>query len=400
MAEIRSGWGRPVSDFHGGTCAPQAHIRVTFNIDNRSEETLRNSFSAISNPGDSNIIGYGFIGGKYTCIDPKDIIFARVDQTRSGGKTDANMAVFSSFNGEVVPAKITQTEFNSMYRAVGVTQGGSDPNFLHGGDNSGIAGISQGSTTVTNHSEHTFTFGDMVRAVPPSIDAAERLNFHRNMEGVVYENFIPGKYKGLLEPVSYTGILGQVEEGVAILLEGPASLDIPGRLASLQNNQTIDDSDAEGVALNLKRFLSWTCFQTICVLKKNQALLQLPHMDLAQKLGLYKDTVSEDIPLQQDLFSRALVSSLGATVNFDEIMNTIDKDFQTGVNTVTSTSLFASTTQTLAPHEQVEKQGESAFDLFWRSLAHLLEQQGGSVFAQCIGTSGPGQPLDLNVHAL
>ncbi len=397
--DIRSGWNRPSSDFHGGTRAPEAQIRQTFNISNRSEMAMRAKIDSIPNASNDNVIGFGYVGGRYGSIEPKDVIFAERHQHRVGPKTDANMEVFSSFNGEVVPSGITQAEFNRMYKAVGVTQGGSDPEFKHGGDNSGIAGIIQGATTVTNNSETTFFFGDMVRAVPPKVNAKERQKFHSEMKLLIDENFIDGKHKGRLELVSYDGIMGQVEEAVSLAVTEARSLDVPGRAASIQNNTYIEDSDAEGVALCLKRFLSFVALQTMIVVQKSPGLQQAGPLELAARLGLISDpTVQEDVSLQQHLFSRFLVSSLGATNEYDTIATDISQEL--GVAAVPQVvPLFGSAAAQFTPAEQVQQEGEQAFDLFWRSIAHLLHRQGSDILGQCISTSEPGKPMDINLHA-
>ena len=398
MSDIRSGWFRPNSDFHGGTRAPEAHIRVTFNVKTRNAAGLRDSLAAIPNASDANVIGYGFFEGQYTSIDPKDILFACTEETRHGTRTDANMEVFSAFNGEIIPPKIEQEDFNRMYRAVGVSQGQSDPDFKHGGDKSGIAGISQGATTITNNSEHTFYFGDMVRAVPPYIDAAKRQHFHSSLEAETHENYIAGKHKGRLEHVSYEGIVGQIHEAVAILTEDTGSLEIPARFAQLLANSLPDESDARGVALNLKRFINWAIFQTLLYSRANPAAFSSDVLELAAQLGLVASaTTRENISMQKDLLPRIFVSSLNSASSSEKAMLAIARQLPSA--TVTTPFMSSAIPQQTLASEQLQRTGECAFDLLWRSQAHLLERQGSSVFGQCLGTSEPGQPMDINVHA-
>ena len=394
---VRSGWFRPSHDFHGGTRAPEAQVRVVFNVRKQAAQDTRDRIATMPNASASSVIGFGFFESKHLAIQAKDVVFTHMEQTRAGPKTDANSECFSSFNGEVIPSNITQDQFNRQFMAVGVTQGASDPDFKVGGDNSGITVITQGATTITNLSEKEITYGEYVRAVPPSVDKDKRERFHAAMENVVHENFIPGKYTCELQTVTYEDMVGEVAEAVGTLLSDPARFSIPQRATSLQNNVPFDDSDVEGAALNLKRFLSWTLFTAVTLVQQDPGIAAMAPLDLGARLGLIENrSVPEDIPLLKTFIERALLSTLQSTTRREDAT----QDIVDIIGTVGAApmSLFGNPSSKPAPSDQLRREGAVAYDLFWRSQAHLLERNSGDILGQAISRTQPGGPLDINLH--
>ena len=395
---IQSGWLRPESDFHGGTIAPEAQIRVTGLIERRTPDDIRDRVALIPNANDASVIGYGRFDSRYMAIDSKDIVWRRENQQRTGVKTDANMEVFSSFNGEVIEPGMTQEKFNQRYRAVGVTQGGSDPDYRMGGDNSGIAWNSQGSTTVHNNSGYDFNYGDYIIAVPPSIDRYTRDSHHEAMSKLRGENHIAGKYKGQFEPFSHKNTLGIFDEAVAELVNDPTKFNLPARMLSVYTGKPIDDSDSEEIALNLKRASMWTAFSAIATFLSTPALQGLTLIDIAATLGLVEAPgVRENETTQQEILSRSFLSTLKSTTLYDETVKTISREI--GAAPVTGTAFFSTQTPRPSVQQQLLNEGDVAYDLLWRSSGHALERAGGNVFARVLRPSKAGQPMDINVHA-
>lgn len=400
-----AGYLRPAHDFHGGTRAPEAQIRVGFGLEEQPSEKARERVGRMPDANKDTVIGLSHLEPRTMGVQAKEIVWGRVDDIRSGAKTDQNCNAFSAFNGEEIDTNL-QSEFNKKYVVLGVTQGGSDPEVVMGGDKSGIAVITQGATTITNLSEYELTYGEFVAAEPPSIDRVERERLQSTLEMGGPENFINGKYLGHLKKVTYEDLQGSLEEVVAYLLGNTASLNIPDQAASVEAGRPGDHGDIANAALNLKRFISWTTFCVEMVTRRRQAefarLRAQPDypLVLAKKLGLIDEATvggAEDDKFQQEIIERALVSSLNATTAMESVAAAIEADLPRGV---IATPFFGGATVQDTPAERVLKEGLVAYDLQWRSTGHLLERQNGNLLGQIIGRADPCGPVDINLRAI
>lgn len=247
----------------------QQQANVTMNVGRSPNCVQQLKFAVSSRPSGTFIEGP--IDPLHMMVNRQDLVFVRVtgrdDRSKQGNRVTYQVDTFSSFNGQVYPEGTTQSQFQRMFKLIGVATSGQDftgdiPN------KAGFAAVTAGSISIKNHSNVTFFPGDLVAWVAPNIDKSKRSQQYKSMHIAHLDTntALATKNMATLERVCVADIVDKWSDIAELLLGDSHKFHVHGiRHTILRGSIPKDFTDEQAGAVWLKQYTSLVAYQALVV---------------------------------------------------------------------------------------------------------------------------------------